>query len=129
MGTEGTLSPRKTRRAEAAVGEPLTFARVLRHPAVDCVTPDHRHFLWDRRTGAVKQYEPSVHWTDCPWQAADHYRLPVAKPGQPAITWEHVDMEVAGRKVAMVRATHPGEPCVFVNGQCTCGVMDLGVTR
>lgn len=39
---------------------------------------------------------------------------------QPAIRWEEED--------GLVRAVHDG-PCVFVDGQCSCGILDLGIVR
>ena len=43
---------------------------------------------------------------------------------QPAVRW----VERRLGDAVIVRAEHDG-PCVFIDGQCSCGVLDLGVVR
>jgi len=48
------------------------------------------------------------------------------KPGQPPVYGEHFELIVAGRRMAGTRLVHDG-PCVFVDDECSCGVLDLGI--
>lgn len=66
MSAEGKLGPKKLRKAEEAVGQPLLMAFAW-HPWVECVTPDDRHLLWNRGTGEVrKNPDEKWHYSTCP---------------------------------------------------------------
>lgn len=62
------LGAKKLRQAERAIGEPLLMAFAWPSGIIEAVTPDDRHFTWDRRSGEVApEVEPEMrHWTTCP---------------------------------------------------------------
>lgn len=47
---------------------------------------------------------------------------------QPEIRWVEYDVPPEMGTGKFVRAEHDG-PCVFVDKQCSCGVLDIGIVR
>ncbi len=45
---------------------------------------------------------------------------------QPEIRWMPI-FDILGNKIG-ARAAHDG-PCVFVDHQCSCGLLDIGIVR
>lgn len=67
MSVEGKLGPKKLRQAERAIGRELWRAFTV-WPWVEGVTPDDRHFAWNRKTGEVLEIDSAdiSHWSTCP---------------------------------------------------------------
>ncbi len=47
---------------------------------------------------------------------------------QPPTRTERVQGFVNGQPMTLVRLVHDG-PCVFVDHQCSCGLLDIGIVR
>lgn len=66
MSAEGKLGKKKLRQAEELLGEPLLMGFATDHPLWECITPDDRHFVINRRSGEVSPILQAFHWNTCP---------------------------------------------------------------
>ncbi len=66
MSAEGKLGPKKLRRAEHLVGEPLAMAFAWSPHRWEAVTPDDRHVVFDPRAEDPEWVTCPIHWTTCP---------------------------------------------------------------
>lgn len=75
MSYDGKLADRARRREERLLGEPVLMAFAT-WPTIELVTPDDRHYVRDRQTGAIEQTPPEhvIHYSTCPSPRDEHGR-------------------------------------------------------
>ena len=88
MGAQ-RLNAKSCRRIERATGQPVEFACANGGYVMEFVTPDHRHGVYDKRTGQWRwlSEETTFHFTNgcAPWTTGepdptDAYRRPEECP-------------------------------------------------